>query len=226
MLIKILISTFMLFMSISTESSAGMSQFIEENTNYITPSISSQNCPVIQKRHSGNNLRRKYASPYIAKGEFVLIEGFVTDVVGNPIHNAAVVLYQANAMGYYNHDVFNKTDTSMYDPDFTGSGTTTTDGNGYYSFITIIPGFTKNMAPHFHIKVTHEYFETINTVFWLPNHPRNEDDELYQALNEAEKNLLTCQIEPYFQDDESASSFSKKIFFNVRFSGIHPYRRV
>ena len=50
-----------------------------------------------------NNLRRKTGSPFLAKGDYLFIEGYLTDILNNPIENARIYIWQANMFGYYNH---------------------------------------------------------------------------------------------------------------------------
>ena len=71
-------------------------------------------------------------------GERIALEGVVTDGLGQPIPDALLEIWQANAHGRYHHPL----DTSgrELDPAFGGYGRAATDARGAYSFLSIKPG--------------------------------------------------------------------------------------
>ena len=71
-------------------------------------------------------------------GERIIVSGRVMDGNGHPVPNSLIEIWQANAAGRYAHK---KDDhPAPLDPNFTGTGRTLTDDNGFYSFVTIKPG--------------------------------------------------------------------------------------
>ena len=86
-------------------------EMVLKNMQLITPEMKEKQRYIIPQNFSKtNNLRRKTGSPFMAKGKFLFIEGFVFDVVGVPVENAVVKIWQTNNFGYYNHLVVNKED--------------------------------------------------------------------------------------------------------------------
>jgi len=71
-------------------------------------------------------------------GERIIVSGRVIDGDGRPVPNSLIEIWQANAAGRYAHA---KDDhPAPLDPNFTGTGRTLTDAEGYYRFVTIKPG--------------------------------------------------------------------------------------
>lgn len=85
-----------------------------------------------------------------ATGDRIRIEGTVFDGDGQPINDAMIEIWQADAQGRY----ANPRDTrTLPNSKFTGFGRSATDKNGVYSFDTIRPGVVpgpggKPQAPH------------------------------------------------------------------------------
>ena len=81
------------------------------------------------------------------QGERIRIEGRILDGLGQPIRDALVEIWQANAAGRYAspHDH----QATPIDPAFRGWGRSGTDfGTGLYAFDTIKPGPVGPNAPH------------------------------------------------------------------------------
>jgi len=85
------------------------------------------------------------------KGERILVKGRVFDGSGNPIKDALIEIWQADADGLYNSPEEKR---GKADPNFVGWGRQPTDGTtGEYRFETIKPGRVpykdgRLMAPH------------------------------------------------------------------------------
>src|SRR5262245_33850908 len=84
-------------------------------------------------------------------GERIRIEGYVLDGDGEPVPDAMVEIWQANAHGRYNHPADQR--SLPLDPSFIGFGRSGTEDGGRYWFETIKPGQvpfdTQHMqAPH------------------------------------------------------------------------------
>ena len=81
-----------------------------------------------------------------SSGERVRIEGTVFDGAGQPVVDALVEIWQADAQGRYRH------------PDFFGFGRCPTDSSGGFHFDTVKPGAVrdsagKSHAPHISVTV-------------------------------------------------------------------------
>jgi len=85
------------------------------------------------------------------RGERIIVKGRVFDGTGNPIKDALVEIWQADADGLYNSPEEKR---GQADPNFVGWGRQPTDGTtGEYRFETIKPGRVpykdgRPMAPH------------------------------------------------------------------------------
>jgi len=85
------------------------------------------------------------------KGERIIVKGRVFDGSGNPIKDALIEIWQADAEGLYNSPEEKR---GKADPNFVGWGRQPTDGTtGEYRFETIKPGRVpykdgRLMAPH------------------------------------------------------------------------------
>jgi protocatechuate 3,4-dioxygenase beta subunit len=71
-------------------------------------------------------------------GERIIVRGRVLDGDGHAVPNSLIEIWQANAAGRYAHPRDNH--PAPLDPNFTGTGRTLTDEDGFYSFVTIKPG--------------------------------------------------------------------------------------
>src|SRR5207302_3379353 len=91
-----------------------------------------------------------------AGGQHVAIEGLVLDGAGNPVNDALIEIWQANAHGKYAHP-----DDLQHKPieqGFSGFGRVPTNDAGAFRFTTIKPGAVpgpdgRMQAPHLAITV-------------------------------------------------------------------------
>lgn len=72
-------------------------------------------------------------------GEPIRVEGRVLDGAGQPMPDAMVEIWQANAAGRYNHPADGREEAAL-DPGFPGFGRLGTDADGAFSFETVKPG--------------------------------------------------------------------------------------
>ena len=87
-------------------------------------------------------------------GERIWIEGVVYDGLAQPIGDALLEAWQANARGRYHHPL--DTSGQELDPNFRGFGRAATSARGEYAFFTIKPGPVRGpngstQAPHVNI---------------------------------------------------------------------------
>ena len=196
-------------------------ELVLRNIKLITPTVKEEQRYIIPQNFAHtNNLRRKTGSPFIAKGKFLYIEGIVTDLLGVPIENAVVKIWQSNNFGYYNHLVVNKEDYTKYDVDFEGTGTCVTDNNGHYSFFTIIPGYYGNRAPHVNFIVEHEDFGRLETMMFFTMNLRNAVDEIYINMSQKNRYLISCEAK---NSDDFENG--KVCNFNIKLNGLHKRKR-
>ena len=90
-------------------------------------------------------------------GEVIEIAGHVYDAAGEPIVDAMIEIWQANAAGRYASADDIRTDVAI-DPHFVGFGRASVDADGVYRFRTIRPGRVPGpgdtfQAPHIAVSV-------------------------------------------------------------------------
>jgi len=136
----------------------------------------------------------------VAKGEQIYVHGRVLDTNGEPLANARVDIWQANAAGRYRHA--NDPNPAELDPHFQGWGIVQTNAEGYYRFKTIKPGayslepMGENgwRAQHIHYKVSHANQKSITTQLYFPGDPLiAQDTEIITAPPEQRESLISVQ---------------------------------
>ncbi|QXK93450.1 dioxygenase [Neoehrlichia mikurensis] len=142
-----------------------------------------------------NNLRRKTGSPITAKGELIYIIGKVTDRNCVPIANMNVSIWQANTYGIYQSSVGNDkvSPNNKYDEHFSGSGITTTDNLGNYSFITVMPGKYSDRLPHISFMLQHPDFLVFYTEMFFEGYNNTADPVLSHMVSPNSRKLLVSQ---------------------------------
>ncbi len=136
-----------------------------------------------------------------AKGDMLWITGVVRDETGQPLANAIVDVWQANAAGRYAHAA--DTNPAPLDPDFQGWGIVTTNELGQYRFKTIKPGAYKvsgrwSRPPHIHFKVSKRGYKEVTTQMYFAGESLNEIDSI---LNQVPKNQRTDLVVEFSQAD-------------------------
>ena len=166
-----------------------------------------------------NNLVQKVGSFYAAFGEVIYVQGTITDSFGVPISNAIVQIWQTNSAGKY-QTLLDK-DSDLIDRNFPASGTSVTDNLGNYYFITIMPGFYLNRAPHINFNIYHPKFGKLETEMYFENHPKNNLDYEYLSYSEEERKLLTATVRLV---DVFNSKSTKICIFNIVMKGVHQFK--
>ena len=134
-----------------------------------------------------------------AEGDILRIEGRVLDESLEPIPDALVEIWQANAFGRYHHE--RDTSSAPLDPNFQGWGQMVTGVEGQYGFITIKPGAypaANNWIrpPHIHFKVARRGFRELITQLYFANDPLNSKDRLLAQVDPKERDRLIKVLRP------------------------------
>lgn len=108
-----------------------------------------------------NNLRRKSASPLLAEGVPIYIDGVVLDENCVPIPGVIVKIWHADSFGTYPHLVPGREANP-----FAGAGTAYTDNLGRFRFVSILPGRTDG-EPIVFFQVEHDDFGILHTAYHL-----------------------------------------------------------
>ena len=127
-------------------------------------------------------------------GERIEISGRVLDGDGNPVDDAVLEIWQADAQGKYAHpeDVQSK----AADAKFRGFGCCPTDDNGAFRFVTIKPGRVpgpdgKLQAPHIVVSVfMRGLLRRLVTRIYFPDDPANGEDFALNLVDAARRKTL------------------------------------
>ena len=128
-----------------------------------------------------------------ARGTHIYIDGQVVDTAGNPIEDAVVDLWQANAAGRYRHPY--DPNSAPLDENFQGWAIVPTGQNGGFRFRTVIPGAypaSRNWTrpPHIHFKIAKRGYAELVTQMYFPDMELNLQDRLLQAKRPEERTLM------------------------------------
>ena len=144
-----------------------------------------------------------------AQGEIVKIEGKVIDNLCRPHSNCYIKIWQANKHGKYNHE--NDFSLNRKDKNFLGYSFIKTDNNGFYKFITIIPGSYKISKkiirpPHIHLYLRTKDNKTLSTQLYFKGHKNNAQDFLYRRVKN--KHLIEIETKKNNSDKYLSSNFN------------------
>lgn len=136
------------------------------------------------------------ATPEVS-GERVTILGRVLDGDGNPVPDAILEIWQANAHGKYAHpeDSQNKPVESI----FSGYGRVPTDDSGEFRFTTVKPGAVpgpdgKVQAPHLAVSVfMRGLLNRLVTRIYFPDESANEQDFVLGLVEPARRASLIAR---------------------------------
>ena len=175
-------------------------------TNVATASLSTPSAsegpfyPTTQMRYDDidNDLVKISDQLEQAGGEIVRLTGRVLDQQGNPLPSARVEIWQCDVKGRYLHSA--DYDATSNDKAFQGFGQDITDANGNYSFRTIKPVPYSGRTPHIHLKVWIDGRDRLTSQLYLPDHPQNARDWLYQRIPEDKRELVTMVFEETNQE--------------------------
>ena len=125
-------------------------------------------------------------APSAAAHDRIVIRGRVVDGDREPVNDAIVEIWQANAQGKYAHpdDAQNKPLT----PGFKGFGRVPTDDNGGFRFTTVKPGSVPGprampQAPHLLVAVfMRGLLIHLVTRIYFPDEPANADDPVLHLV--------------------------------------------
>ncbi|MEM9399550.1 MAG: protocatechuate 3,4-dioxygenase [Verrucomicrobiota bacterium] len=133
-----------------------------------------------------------------ALGEHIFINGVILDEKSEPIEDAMVDLWQANAFGKYRHPHDNS--KAKLDPNFQGWAIVQSGTKGEFRFKTVFPGTYLasddwERPPHIHFKVMKRGYLELMTQMYFPNHPLNENDFLIKRKEETERKRMVATLE-------------------------------
>ena len=105
-----------------------------------------------------------------ARGEPLLLQGYVVDIRCRPLSGAWLDLWHADASGAYDNQGFRL------------RGHQYADAGGRYRFETIVPGSYPGRTRHFHLKLRAPGTRrTLTTQLYFPDEPENARDALFSS---------------------------------------------
>jgi protocatechuate 3,4-dioxygenase beta subunit len=142
------------------------------------------------------DLTRVPGRPGRAEGQVLNVMGRVLNLKGEPVRNAKVEVWQANAHGRYTHP--SDHNPAPLDPNFEGAATLTADADGRYRFTTIkpaaYPAGPNSMRPaHIHFQVSGQQ-DRLVTQMYFEGDPYNDTDRFLQTAGR--KELLVTKLLP------------------------------
>jgi protocatechuate 3,4-dioxygenase beta subunit len=152
----------------------------------------------------------------LAKGTPINVLGRVIDIKGNPVPNARLEIWQANAAGRYLHPG-DATNPRPIDPDFQGFATIRTDRDGRFKFRSVKPGAYpigggRIRTPHIHMDVTGRD-ERLTTQMYFPGEELNAKDIVF-AYADPKESVVSRAIDP-LSGDAGALAFAWDIVLAV-----------
>jgi protocatechuate 3,4-dioxygenase alpha subunit len=117
-------------------------------------------------------------------GIHVSVEGRILDGDGNPVPDAMIEIWQADASGKYA-----QTQDKLLDPKFKGYARVATDQNGRFRFTTIRPGPVPGpgettQAPHLAISIfMRGLMKRLVSRIYFPDDPANASDPILKLVD-------------------------------------------
>lgn len=117
-----------------------------------------------------------------ALGTVTYLSGRILDPRGEPLRNATVEIWQADANGVYLHK--GSDNAGKRDPGFQGFGRFLTGSSGEYLFRTIQPVPYPGRTPHIHLAVKTRGRERFTTQCYIRGHAGNAKDGVLNGVKD------------------------------------------
>ncbi len=161
--------------------------------------------PVLDQQDKDFDLTKIEGRQAAADGVHIIIKGQITDVSGNPVENAIIDLWQANARGRYRHP--RDPNPQPLDPNFQGWAIIHSGKDGKFRFKTVKPGAypaskTWIRPPHIHFKISSRGYDPLITQMYFPEEKLNETDLLLLNKKTSDRPLMIAK--PIGQDGKIA----------------------
>jgi protocatechuate 3,4-dioxygenase alpha subunit len=158
-----------------------------------------------------------------ASGEKIRIEGRVTDGDGQPINDAMIEIWQADAQGRYAHPRDNR---ALPNTQFKGFGRSATDKDGMYGFATVKPGSvpgpnSKPQAPHIVVCIfSRGMLRQIYTRLYFSDEKANDADPILALVPQARRGTLIAHKEArggaiVYRFDIRVQGKDETVFFDI-----------
>jgi protocatechuate 3,4-dioxygenase, alpha subunit len=156
-----------------------------------------------------------------AAGRHIAIEGTVRDGAGDPLPDALVEIWQADAAGKYRHPADGR--EAPVDPAFDGFGRIPTDAGGRFAFTTVMPGRVPSLhgslqAPHVLVGVLARGLLTrLVTRMYFEGEPANQEDPVLALVPAGRRATLIarCDGRERYRFDVVLQGKDETVFFDV-----------
>jgi protocatechuate 3,4-dioxygenase alpha subunit len=160
-----------------------------------------------------------------ARGQPILVRGQVRDGAGEPVPDAMLEIWQADANGIYAHPADPRREGA--DPGFAGFGRAATDREGRYRFRTVRPGRVPGdggglQAPHINLRLfARGMLIHATTRIYFPGEPSNPDDPVLAAIPDLGRRstLIASEEEgedlPCYRFDIVLQGDEETVFFDL-----------
>lgn len=162
--------------------------------------------PLVKPNDQDSDLTRIAGRRTRATGQVIHVAGRVLNQRGDPVPAARVEVWQANAMGRYNHP--SDPNPAPLDPGFEGYGVQVTDREGRFRFTTIKPGpypvdKVRIRSPHLHFEVTGRVDRRVTQMFFAGESLNDQDFVLQAAFRNRDR--LIAELLPAPSDADPRS---------------------
>lgn len=122
-----------------------------------------------------------------ALGQILYVSGRVLTPRGEPVAQAQLDIWQANAVGRYAHP--GDTSAAPLDPGFQGFARLRSRADGSYAFKTVLPGLYEGRTRHIHFELRGRRSRLV-TQMYFEGEPRNESDPLLKVQTPEDRRTL------------------------------------
>ena len=184
-------------------SSAGAQKLVPTSGQDLGPFY-----PVVRPKDEDADLTRVRGAKGVAKGEPINVIGRVVDLRGQPVRGVRLDLWQANAVGRYDHPGDHANPAAL-DPNFQGFARLLTNRDGQFKFRSIRPSAYNTpigmRTPHIHFDV-HGRAERLVTQMYFPGEALNASDPLLRLADARES--VIAETAARLSGDPAAAAFS------------------
>ena len=183
-------------------SSAGAQKLVPTSGQDLGPFY-----PVVRPKDEDPDLTRVRGAKGVAKGDPINVIGQVVDLRGRPLRGVRVELWQANAVGRYDHPGDHANPAAL-DPNFQGFAQLVTDRDGQFKFRSIKPSAYNTpigmRTPHIHFDIAGRS-ERLITQMYFPGEALNDGDFVMRTAEP--RDSVIAQAMPRLSGDPGAAAF-------------------
>ncbi len=168
-------------------------------------------------------IARIHSGRSAVKGDRIELTGHVWDNTGEPVLDALLEIWQANAAGRYASPEDTRTELPL-DGNFIGYGRCALDTQGGFHFRTIRPGRVPGpgnslQAPHIALGIIGPGFlKRLSTRIYFAGAKENDEDPILNLVPEARRQTLLARPEPgrnIFRFDIHLGGDRETVFFDI-----------